>query len=165
MMRLSQNLYAETMLRTLGGAAGTATAGRAALLDSLARWGIEPSTVSIADGSGLSRYNLITCEALVTVLARMYADERLRGAFEASLPVAGRDGTLGDRMRGTPAEGNARAKTGGMSGVRGLTGYVRSAVGEPLAFAVLVNNFTTPAEDVERAIDGIVIRLATHKGH
>jgi D-alanyl-D-alanine carboxypeptidase len=52
-----------------------------------------------------------------------------------------------------------------MSGVRGLTGYVRSAVGEPLAFAVLVNNFTTPAEDVERAIDGIVIRLATHKGH
>jgi D-alanyl-D-alanine carboxypeptidase/D-alanyl-D-alanine-endopeptidase (penicillin-binding protein 4) len=160
MMKLSQNLYAETLLRTLGGTGGTSTAGRTAVQESLERWGLDAGAVAVADGSGLSRYNLVTPEALVTVLTRMYESPNLRGPFEATLPVAGRDGTLKDRMRGTPAEGNARAKTGGMSGVRGLAGYVRTASGEPLAFTILVNNFTDLPEDIERTIDAIVVRLA-----
>jgi len=64
------------------------------------------------DGSGLTRYNFVTPGALVAILAHVYGDPRLRGPFEASLPIAGRDGTLSNRMKGTPAEGNARAKTG-----------------------------------------------------
>src|SRR5262249_27193139 len=108
MMKMSQNLYAETLLRTLGvhdTGVGSFETGRAALQRTLAAWGISPSDLMIADGSGLSRHNLMTAEALVTVLARLAADERLRDRFTAALPVAGRDGTLSDRMRHTAAEG------------------------------------------------------------
>jgi len=88
-------------------------------------------------------------------------DQRLRGPFEASLPIGGRDGSLSNRMKGTPAEGNARAKTGSMTGVRSLSGYVTAADGERLAFAIIANNFEVPAEAINRATDDIVVRLAT----
>jgi D-alanyl-D-alanine carboxypeptidase/D-alanyl-D-alanine-endopeptidase (penicillin-binding protein 4) len=112
------------------------------------------------DGSGLSRYDYVTADALVTILTHVHNDERLRGPFEASLPVAGRDGTLANRMKGTPAEGNARAKTGSMSNVRALSGYLTTANGEPLVFAILANNFETAADVVNKATDDIVVRLA-----
>jgi D-alanyl-D-alanine carboxypeptidase/D-alanyl-D-alanine-endopeptidase (penicillin-binding protein 4) len=112
------------------------------------------------DGSGLSRYDYITAEALVTVLAHVYHDDTLRAPFDASLPIAGRDGTLANRLKGTPAEGNVRAKTGSMSNVRALSGYVTGADGEALAFAILANNFDTTADIVNRATDRIVVRLA-----
>ena len=70
---------------------------------------------------------------------------RLRGPFEASLPIAGRDGTLANRMKGTAAEGNARAKTGSMTSVRGTSGYVTTADGEPLVFSIIANNFDARA--------------------
>jgi D-alanyl-D-alanine carboxypeptidase/D-alanyl-D-alanine-endopeptidase (penicillin-binding protein 4) len=112
------------------------------------------------DGSGLSRYDFVTPDALVTILTHVDRDEKLRGPFEASLPIAGRDGTLANRMKGTAAEGNARAKTGSMSNVRALSGYVTSADGEPLVFSILANNFETPADVINRATDAIVVRLA-----
>ena len=90
----------------------------------------------------------------------MHRDATLRGPFEASLPVAGRDGTIANRMKGTPAEGNARAKSGSMTGVRSLSGFVTSAGGEPLAFAIVANNFETPPDVVNAATDAIVVRLA-----
>ena len=103
------------------------------------------------DGSGLSRYDYVTPEALVTILTHVSRDEKLRGPFEASLPIAGQDGTLANRMKGTPAEGNARAKTGSMSNVRGLSGYVTAADGEPLVFSILANNFEAPPETINRS--------------
>jgi D-alanyl-D-alanine carboxypeptidase/D-alanyl-D-alanine-endopeptidase (penicillin-binding protein 4) len=102
----------------------------------------------------------VTPDALVTILTHVHKDERLRGPFEASLPIAGRDGTLSTRMKGTPAEGNVRAKTGSMTGVRTVSGYVTTADGEPLVFAILANNFETSAEIVNKATDDIVVRLA-----
>ena len=161
LMKISQNQYAETFLKTLAdGPVRSAAAGRTAALAILHGWGVQPSDLIMRDGSGLTRYDFVTPDALVTVLTHAYRDAKLRGPFEASLPIAGRDGTLANRMKGTTAEGNARAKTGSMSNVRALSGYVTSADGDPLVFSIIANNFETTADVVNRATDAIVVRLA-----
>ena len=152
MMKMSQNLYAETFLLAAG--------GPPAVREQLARWDIEEGSIIVADGSGLSRYNMATAAAFVAILTHVYRDERLRAPFEAALPIAGRDGTLANRMRRTAAEGNARAKTGAFMNARGLAGYVRTADGEPLVFSIMANNFGTTADVIERAADAIVVKLA-----
>ena len=165
LMKDSQNLYAETLLKTLSVRAGapvaTAERGRAEAAAALQAWGLNPADLIQRDGSGLSRYDYVTADALVTILVHVGRDDRLRGPFEASLPIAGRDGTLSNRMKGTAAEGNARAKTGSMSNVRGMSGYVTSASGEPLVFSILANNFEVPPGTITAAEDAIVVRLAT----
>jgi D-alanyl-D-alanine carboxypeptidase/D-alanyl-D-alanine-endopeptidase (penicillin-binding protein 4) len=162
LMKNSQNQYAETLLKAVGAAAGprTADSGRAAAQATLAAWGVPDGEVIQRDGSGLSRYDYVTPAAIVAILTHVDRIERLRGPFEAALPVAGRDGSLADRMKGTPAEGNARAKTGSMSNVRALSGYVTAADGEPLVFAIIANNFEVSADLAVKAIDAIVGRLA-----
>jgi D-alanyl-D-alanine carboxypeptidase/D-alanyl-D-alanine-endopeptidase (penicillin-binding protein 4) len=162
MMKLSQNLYAETLLKTLGSfqQPATAEAGRLVVQSMLTSWGIDPADLHIADGSGLSPYNLATPAALVAILTRGARDVRLHGPFEEALPIAGRDGTLAYRLKGTAAEGNARAKTGSFSNARAISGYVRSADGEPLVFSILANNFGRSADAAETAEDAIVVRLA-----
>jgi D-alanyl-D-alanine carboxypeptidase/D-alanyl-D-alanine-endopeptidase (penicillin-binding protein 4) len=165
LMKQSQNLYAETLLKTIGAAAGTPTieAGRKTVSDMMQRWRIPEGSLVERDGSGLSRYNYITAEALVGILTYVDRDDRLRGPFEAALPIAGRDGTLSNRMKATAAEGNARAKTGSMSNIRSWSGYVTTADGEPLVFSILANNFEVPAEAINSAADAIVVRLARFK--
>jgi D-alanyl-D-alanine carboxypeptidase/D-alanyl-D-alanine-endopeptidase (penicillin-binding protein 4) len=163
MMKLSQNMYAETLLKTLGrpsSGTGSTAAGLRAVRETLDLWGIDPAGMQMADGSGLSRYNLMAPETLVAVLSHVYRQDRLRAPFLAALPVAGRDGTLADRMKGTPAEGNARAKTGSLSSVRALAGYVRTADNDPLAFAVIANNVGVAADEVDKTMDAIVVELA-----
>lgn len=164
MMKLSQNLYAETLLKTLGGLKqpATAEAGRLVVQSTLTSWGIDPADLHIVDGSGLSPYDLATPAALVAILTRGARDERLRGPFEDALPIAGRDGTLAYRLKGTAAEGNARAKTGSLSNARAISGYVYSADGEPLVFSILANNFGRSADAVETAADAVVVRLAEY---
>ena len=165
MMRLSQNLYAETLLRVLGSTdrPGSAAAGTQVIGATLQVWGIGPTDVVIEDGSGLTRYDLATADALAAVLAHVYREERLRGPFEASLPVAGRDGTMAQHMKGTAAEGNARIKTGSFSNARAFSGYVRAIDGEPLVFSIIANNYGPAADAVEDTIDAIVTRLASFK--
>ena len=119
-----------------------------------------PLGYSQVDGSGLSRYNIVTADTLVSVLSHVDGDARLRGPYRAALPAAGRDGTLENRMKGTPAQGNARAKTGSLTNAYALSGYVASADGEPLVFAIIANNFGVPAEAIDRVEDAIVVRLA-----
>jgi D-alanyl-D-alanine carboxypeptidase/D-alanyl-D-alanine-endopeptidase (penicillin-binding protein 4) len=162
LMKLSQNQYAETLLRTIGVAAGTPTAemGAATAGAIFKEWGVADGGLILRDGSGLSRYNYVTPESLVAILAHIDRDDTLRSPFEASLPIAGRDGTLAGRMKGTPAEGNARAKTGAMANVRALSGYVTTADGEPLVFSIIANNFESAAEVVTKTADAIVVRLA-----
>jgi len=161
LMKISQNQYAETLLKTVGLAAGTPTAagGRSAVQATLETWGVSAGGLIQRDGSGLSRYDYVSPETIVTILTHVDADPRLRDPFEASLPIAGRDGTLANRLKGTPAEGNVRAKTGSMSNVRTMSGYLTAADGERLAFSILANNFDTTADVVNAATDAIVLRL------
>jgi D-alanyl-D-alanine carboxypeptidase/D-alanyl-D-alanine-endopeptidase (penicillin-binding protein 4) len=165
MMRLSQNLYAETLLKTLGAAEGPGTveAGRRVVASMLQDWGVGPTDLVMEDGSGLSRYNLATPDAIVAILSHISRDDRLRGPFEATLPVAGRDGTLAQRLKGTPAEGNARVKSGSFSNGRALSGYVRTADGEVVAFSIIANNFGVPADIVDRTLEAIIVEFATFK--
>jgi D-alanyl-D-alanine carboxypeptidase/D-alanyl-D-alanine-endopeptidase (penicillin-binding protein 4) len=114
----------------------------------------------IIDGSGLSRRNALAAEVLVAVLRRMY-DRSGMSPWMTGLPVAGRDGTLDGRMKGTPAADNVRAKTGTMSNIRTLAGYVRTRDGETLAFAILVDNFEGSGASATEAVDRIAVRLAT----
>jgi D-alanyl-D-alanine carboxypeptidase/D-alanyl-D-alanine-endopeptidase (penicillin-binding protein 4) len=164
LMKISQNLYAESFLKTLAAAPGvvpTSAAGWKAAAAIVERWGVPAGALIQRDGSGLTRYDFVTPDALVAILTHVYQDARLRGPFEASLPIAGRDGTLANRMKGTPAEGNVRAKTGSMTAVRGTSGYVTSADGEPLVFSILANNYDSPASTITAAEDAIIVRLAT----
>ena len=154
LMKNSQNQYAETLFRTVG--------GRDAVLRILQPWGIAPADLVQRDGSGLSRYDLVTPQTFVTILTHIARDPKLREPFDRSLPVAG-DVGLTNRMKGTPAEGNARAKTGSMTSVRAMSGYVTDANGEPLAFSILVNNFESEPATINQATDAIVVRLAQFK--
>ena len=163
LMGVSQNLYAETLLRTLDQdhRPRTAEAGRDVMREVLESWGVDPSRVIVADGSGLSRYNYVTARTLVDVLQRMHDDPRHASPFLATLPVAARSGTLETRLTGTAAAGKVHAKTGSMSNVRALSGYVTSADGETLAFAILANNFPGPAGPILAVIDTLVAHLAS----
>jgi D-alanyl-D-alanine carboxypeptidase/D-alanyl-D-alanine-endopeptidase (penicillin-binding protein 4) len=105
----------------------------------------------------------LSASTLARVLRVLALDPRHAAAFAATLPVAGRDGTLARRLRATAAEDNAAAKTGTLSHVRALSGYVRSREGERLAFSILANHFTAPAAAVDALVDLAVERLAHHE--
>ena len=167
LMKVSQNLIAETLRARIGMASDVpdvdplAAAG-GAYERTLAAWGVPVEDVIAADGSGLSRYDYLTADALVAVLRHMAQEPRHAAAFEATLPILGVDGTLERRLRGTRAAGRVHAKTGSMSNVRALAGYVTTIAGERLAFAIVANNFKArgAAIDVvtDRALDALVAK-------
>ena len=161
LLKDSINLYGEAVLRLNAepGALPTNDAALEGLGTRLAAWGIPPDAWQIIDGSGLSRRNAIAPETLVTILERMY-DPSGDSPWMTGLPVAGRDGTLADRMEGTPAQDNVRAKTGTMSNIRTLAGYVRTRDGEALAFAIMADKFEGPGSAAAEAVDRIAVRLA-----
>jgi D-alanyl-D-alanine carboxypeptidase/D-alanyl-D-alanine-endopeptidase (penicillin-binding protein 4) len=161
LLKDSINLYAEAVMR-LNAAAGLFPTNDAALEGfrrRLAEWGVPADAQQLIDGSGLSRRNTITPEALLLVLKR-FADPTLASPFVRALPIAGVDGSLEGRMRGTPAAGNVRAKTGTMSNIRSLAGYVTTRDGERLAFAAMVNNFEGAGAAAHAALDAIAVHLA-----
>ena len=162
LLKPSQNQIAEALLRTIGlerGAMGTADSGRKVVERQLATWGVPPSTYVIRDGSGLSRYDYLAPEAIVHVLDAMRHSPNFQLFYDA-LPIAGVDGTIKTRMRGTPAENNVHAKTGSVANARSLSGYVKTASGRTLIFSILSNNWTVPAGDVTHVQDVIAARLA-----
>ena len=119
----------------------------------------------IEEGTGLSRRNLATPNAMAYLLAFL-AKQPYGPALVEALPIAGVDGTLQWRMRNTPAENNVHAKTGSMSFVHCLAGYVTSGDGERLAFAIMLNNYDPPsgAPSASRDIDAIAVMLASLRG-
>jgi D-alanyl-D-alanine carboxypeptidase/D-alanyl-D-alanine-endopeptidase (penicillin-binding protein 4) len=123
----SSNLVAEHLLLALGadlyGPPATYEKGRAALARYLERFGVQPGTYFLENGSGLSRRSRMRPVDLVTVLEGIFHDFAVGPEIQSSLPMAGRDGTLRRRFRGTSAEGVIRAKTGTLSGTLCLTGY------------------------------------------
>jgi PBP4 family serine-type D-alanyl-D-alanine carboxypeptidase len=142
---------------------GTAEAGRKAAAEVLAGWGIEPDSYVMYDGSGLSRYNYVTADMLVRILRRMHEDPRHAAPFIATLPIGAVDGSLARRYVGRPAERRVWAKTGSISNVRSLSGYVLTAGGETLAFAILANHFTAPQSEIDAVTDAIVDTLASFR--
>jgi D-alanyl-D-alanine carboxypeptidase/D-alanyl-D-alanine-endopeptidase (penicillin-binding protein 4) len=161
-LKPSQNQIGETLLRTLGAQAtgtGSTDSGRAVVGRALSDFGVPDDAFVLADGSGLSRYDYAAPEAIARVLAAMHERPDFQTFYDA-LPIAGVDGTLATRLRGTAAAGNAHAKTGSLTGVRTLSGYVETADGEHLLFVLLANNFTAAQRVVDAAQDLIVERLA-----
>jgi D-alanyl-D-alanine carboxypeptidase/D-alanyl-D-alanine-endopeptidase (penicillin-binding protein 4) len=167
LMKPSQNQIAEILLKTIGlerGGMGTADSARKIVAQQLLAWGVQPDGFVIRDGSGLSRHDLVSPETLVRVLDRMQQDTAF-AIFYNAMPIAGVDGTLKDRMKGTPAEGNVHAKTGSIASARSLSGYVTTADGERLIFSILSNNWTTPSSAVTGIADQIAAALATYRAH
>jgi len=160
-MKPSQNQLGEILLKTVGlrlRGQGTARAGAAAIDSMAAAWGLPRRLLAQADGSGLSRYNLVAPEFLAALLERQTRGPHF-AVFADALPIAGRDGTLRARMRGTPAEANVRAKTGTLSGVRALSGYFTTAAGERMVFSMIVNHHTLSARDADRVAEAALMRL------
>ncbi len=161
----SQNLFAELLLKTIGyekSGFGTIQNGVTALKELLAEMGINPENLIIADGSGLSRLNLVTPKQITTLLSYIYRSNYFIPFFN-SLPIAGIDGSLGTRMKKNRVENNARAKTGYIGGVRSLSGYIYTGDYEPVAFSMIVNNFTVPLKLADNIQDLVCLRLANFK--
>ena len=141
MMKKSDNLAAESMFYQIAAHSGKPYAGRREAVRAIEalvkKMGLNPAHYQFADGSGLSLYNYVTPELLVRLLAFAYNDEALRRHLLPSLPIAGEDGTLARRLRGTKAQGNVRAKTGTVESVSTLAGYCTAPNGHTLCFAIM----------------------------
>jgi D-alanyl-D-alanine carboxypeptidase/D-alanyl-D-alanine-endopeptidase (penicillin-binding protein 4) len=173
-LKPSQNQYTELTLRTLGRISVLPPNPTAREKDSeglgldivrnfLKQAGIGESDVNLDDGSGLSRNDLISANTTVQLLTYM-SRHKYFAQFRDALPIAGVDGTLSTRMRGTPAQGNLRAKTGSLSSVASLSGYVTTAAGEHLVFSMMLNNYPDASAVRRDSIDAIAILLASFSG-
>lgn len=162
-LKPSQNQIAEVFLRTIGlerTGVGTADSGRRVIERQFADWKIPSDGFVVRDGSGLSRNDYLSPEAIVDILDVMRRSPNF-DVFYQALPIAGVDGTIGGRMRDTPAQGNLHAKTGTLPMVRSLSGYVHTADGRLLEFSILCNAWTTPQASVDRVADSIGVALAS----
>jgi len=153
----SPNLHAELLLREVGRVrrqSGTRQAGLDELKDLLQQASIPAEECQLVDGSGLSRYSLITPRALTALLGYLY---RLPESPQwlSFLPAAGEEGTLKGRL--TAAGARVRAKTGSMNRISALAGYAVNSAGQTLAFAIVANNFSAPAAEIRSIIDKIVL--------
>ncbi len=162
--KISDNLSAELLLKTIGaemrGTPGTAKKGIREIYRFLQEAGVDSTRYELADGSGVSRYNVITPDLLIELLRAMHADFRIAAEFQTSLPIAGVDGTLENRMKETPAAGKLRAKTGSLRGVSALSGYTTSAEGEPLAFSIIMEHFVVRTAKIRAIQDRIGAALS-----
>lgn len=160
----SNNLYAEAVLRTLGVNSSvnpnqdTVTLSLNLVKTSLVSLGVDGGGFILADGSGLSRRNLVSPGSIVQTL-QVISQSPQAEVYRVSLPVAGVSGTLRDRFKDTPAMGIVSAKTGTLTGVVTLSGYVDAPNSERLVFSIMVNNSDRPARIIREAIDEIVLLL------
>ena len=162
-LKPSQNQLGELLFHALAlerTGVGDPDSARRVMERQLVAWGADSTGFAVRDGSGLSRHNYVSPETIVRILATMKNRPDFRTFFDA-LPLAGVDGTIASRMKGTAAEGNVHAKTGTVDKARSLSGYVTTADGRTLLFSFLCNNFTAASRDVERVQDAVLVRLAS----
>ncbi len=162
MNKTSDNLFAEELFRTAAkevGGEGSWSRGAEVMKRYLASVSIDTNRTAIYDGSGLSRMDLVSPQQIVTLLRTMHERQKSSQSFYESLPIMGVDGTLANRMKGTAAAGNVRAKTGFVTGVRSISGYLNTRDGEPLAFSIIGNNFTIPVHEANNLQDLVLLRL------
>jgi len=151
--KISDNLNAEMILRAfaLNSFLKPSTAEKGIrLVDSLITLaGLNPKNYRLVDGSGLSFYNLVSAELLTEILKFYYfKEQKIFPKFLSSLPIAGIDGTLSNRMKEGKLFKHVYAKTGGLSGVSNLSGYLENRNGHMIAFSILIQNFTGTADKV-----------------
>jgi len=163
----SNNLYAEALLKALATKTSernqsTTGEGLKVMKSTLSRIGVDPNAYRLVDGSGLSRKDLISPQALVQTLQGM-AKSPYASVFRASLPVAGKNGTLKYRFKDIAPQGLVQAKTGTMTGVITLAGYVNAPNYGPVVFSIMVNQSEQPIRSVRSAIDEIVVHLSKMK--
>lgn len=166
MLKPSNNLIAETLVRLIGverGTGGNYKSGYAVERGVFDKIGISPDQYSFSDGSGVTRLDLVSANAVVTLLNSVAMDRNFRLFYDA-LPIAGVDGTLAKRMKGTAAEGNAHAKTGTVRYAHALSGYVSDADANIVAFSILNNNFQVDSGVINKFQDALVDRLAREHG-
>ena len=162
MMKQSDNIYAECLFYQTAATTGKKGAGRKEAAqrteDLLERIGLDANQYKVADGSGLSLYNYVSAEMLVALLGYAWQTESIKQHLLPSLPISGFDGTLKNRMLGTVADGNVRAKTGTVTGISSLAGYITAVNGHILAFAII--NQGVSSTSIGRAFqDKICIEL------
>jgi serine-type D-Ala-D-Ala carboxypeptidase/endopeptidase (penicillin-binding protein 4) len=166
----SNNIYAEVLLKSIGRThpthytsnEDTSTLGIALVKQRLTEMGVDPQAYSLRDGSGLSRHNLVAPAAFVRVLSSM-ATTPLGQIYRDSLPLSGSSGSLKNRMKGTLAQGIVRAKTGSLSGVTSLSGYINPPQYSPLVFSIILNQHDRTTSQMVKVIDEIAIVLARLK--
>jgi D-alanyl-D-alanine carboxypeptidase/D-alanyl-D-alanine-endopeptidase (penicillin-binding protein 4) len=161
-LNTSQNWYAEMLLKQLGkqfGKAGSWPEGleveRRFLIDSVR---VDSTQFSLSDGSGLSSSNLISPLAFTQLLRYMRRHPRY-AVFAAGLPQAGVAGSLRNRFQGTPLAGRVRAKTGSISRVVSLTGYIELDRGRSLTFSIQANHHALPSRALLATIDSLVVDM------
>ncbi|MEX0929375.1 MAG: D-alanyl-D-alanine carboxypeptidase/D-alanyl-D-alanine-endopeptidase [Balneolales bacterium] len=169
----SQNLFAEQLLKTIGllgskddrPVQGSYQGGLEVQKNFLSHAGLDTSRVQLVDGSGLSRKNIVTPEVTTALLSYMWNHPRedIRDAFINSFPIAGVDGTLEHRFLVGYSYNNTRAKSGYVSNVRSLSGYVNSFNGTPLAFSIMSNHYTVSTSRIDRLHEQIVNLLAGYR--
>ncbi len=162
--KISNNLYAENLLLTIAKETGNEGNSKQAILsviEILKKAGFNPEGFYMADGSGLSRFNLITPRETIQLLEIMNRSSYAE-LFLDSLAVPGEEGTLRNRQKGASPVTlmNIRAKTGTLTQVRNFSGYIRTVNGELLAFSLLCNNYKTPVTVIDNLYDRILARLA-----
>jgi D-alanyl-D-alanine carboxypeptidase/D-alanyl-D-alanine-endopeptidase (penicillin-binding protein 4) len=155
----SDNLTGECLLKALGASVSTpgdAEKGIGVVQNTLGAIGIKPASYTLADGSGLSTYNLLSPDVLTTILRAAHGDLSIFPEFSSALSIAGVDGTLKERMKGTALAAFVRGKTGTMSGVSCISGYLQTRKGTLLAVTIMINGFTGPAQPMQAAQDEIL---------
>jgi len=161
-LKWSRNGYAETLLWTLSppGEPASERAGLQVMQEALTDLGVDPALYKAFDGSGLSRYDMVSPTALVHLLTSIWQDPALLDPYRRALPVAGEAGSLESRMKDTAAAGRVWAKTGSMFNIRSVSGYVLTADDEPLVFSFFANTYTVPSSEIDRMMDEAMVRLA-----
>jgi serine-type D-Ala-D-Ala carboxypeptidase/endopeptidase (penicillin-binding protein 4) len=163
----SNNIYAEILLRSIGRTSpehptsqdDTKDLGISVVNRNLTEMGVDPQGYRISDGSGLSRHNLAAPTTFVRLLSAMAVSPNAQ-IYRDSLPLAGVSGSLKNRMKGTMAQGIVRAKTGSMSGVVSLAGYINPPKYSPLVFSIILNQHDRPTSQMVKIVDEIMVLLA-----
>ena len=173
-MKPSQNLEADLIFLHVGESRRKADtpASRSAndlalaeLHDFLLEHALRPDDVIFNEGSGLSRNDLTSAAATVSLLTFMHA-HREQAAFVDALPIAGVDGSLRRRFKGTPAENNLHAKTGSLRWANSLSGYLTTTSGEPVVFSLMLNRYSSPTgRESRQELDDLVALIAGYETH
>lgn len=160
-LKFSRNEYAETLLYSLAPSLSEATpeAGLEVVRETLRSWGVAPELYIARDGSGLSRNDYASPDAFIGLLAHMWKDPRHMEPYRSAMPNASIDGTLSSRLKQSVAAERVWAKTGSMSNVRSLSGYLMTLDNEPIAFSFMSTGFRVPSSHIDATMDEALVRL------